>query len=183
MVAGCGHLPRTTGPMSRSAPLPALYPTMTDTTEGAPPSTVEALYRSESPRLFRSLVGAFGRTELADEAVAEAFVQLLRRGDGGRDPEAWVRRTAFAVARGLARARVEVPPELPDVAVEDAAVPVDLLRALSTLSPLLREAVVLRHWAGFSAVEIGRITGADPATVRVRLLRARRLLRAELEER
>ncbi len=157
---------------------------MTDTTEDAPPSTTEAVYRAESPRLHRSLVGAFGQRDLADEAVAEAFVQLLRRGDAVRDPVAWVWRTAFAVARGLARDRASgASPVVPEPSSEDRYVPVDLLRALSTLSPVLREAVVLRHWAGFSAVEIGRITGADPATVRVRLLRARRQLRAVLEER
>lgn len=157
---------------------------MTETTEGAPPSTIEALYRAQAPRLHRSLVGAFGQRDLADEAVAEAFVQLLRRGDGVSDPVGWVWRTAFAVARGLAQERLwSEDPVREEPSSEDRHVPVDLLRALSALSPLLREAVVLRHWAGFSAVEIGRITGADPATVRVRLLRARRQLRRALEER
>ncbi|MEO1062382.1 MAG: sigma-70 family RNA polymerase sigma factor [Actinomycetota bacterium] len=157
---------------------------MTDTTEDAPPATTEALYREQSPRLHRALVGAFGRQELAEEAVAEAFVQLLRRGEAVRDPSAWVWRTAFAVARGLAHDRTTASSPLDrEPPVEDHQVPVDLLRGLSALSPLLREAVVLRHWAGFSAVEIGRITGVDPATVRVRLMRARRQLRAALEER
>ncbi|MEM9606545.1 MAG: sigma-70 family RNA polymerase sigma factor [Actinomycetota bacterium] len=158
---------------------------MAEVTDESPPvAATEELYRREASRLYRSLVGAFGRSEIADEAVAEAFVQLLRRGDAVRDPRAWVWRTAFAVARGLVADRADAEPgAMPELPWEDAAAPVDLLRALAALSPKLREAVVLRHWAGFSAVEIGRITGADAATVRVRVLRAKRQLRAALGER
>lgn len=147
---------------------------------------IEALYRAEAGRLFRSLLGAFADQMIAEEAVAEAFAQLIRRGDGVRDPRAWVWRTAFAVARGMARdrgRRHDQSSRLPvAVPVEDVGVPIDLFAALGRLSTAQREAVVLRYWAGFSAVEIGRFTSTDPATVRVRLARARRRLRKELED-
>ena len=48
---------------------------------------VEDLYRSDSPRLWRSLFAYVQSRSVADDAVAEAFAQLLRRGNAVRDPE------------------------------------------------------------------------------------------------
>ena len=77
---------------------------------------VERVYRAESARLYRSLVGATGSAEVAAEAMAETFAQLISRGDEVRDARAWVWRTAFRVARGelASRCRPEtlVPPQL-----------------------------------------------------------------------
>ena len=51
---------------------------------------VEAVYRSVHPRLWRSLLSYTGDAELASDAEAEAFAQVLRRGDAVDDVEAWV---------------------------------------------------------------------------------------------
>ena len=66
---------------------------------------VEAVYRSVHPRLWRSLLSYTGDAELASDAEAEAFAQVLRRGDAVDDVEAWVWRSAFRIASGLLAAR------------------------------------------------------------------------------
>jgi DNA-directed RNA polymerase specialized sigma24 family protein len=58
------------------------------------------LYREEAPRLWRAVFALTRSSEIASDAVAEAFAQCLRRGDGVREPRAWVWRAAFAIARG-----------------------------------------------------------------------------------
>lgn len=60
---------------------------------------VEAVYRSVHPRLWRSLLSYTGDAELASDA--EAFAQVLRRGDAVDDVAAWVWRSAFRIASGL----------------------------------------------------------------------------------
>ena len=66
---------------------------------------VEAVFRSVHRRLWRSLLLFTGDAELASDAVAEAFAQVLRRGDAVDDVEAWVWRSAFRIAGGLVAAR------------------------------------------------------------------------------
>jgi DNA-directed RNA polymerase specialized sigma24 family protein len=56
----------------------------------------------------------------------------------------------------------------------------DVLSALRTLSPNQRAAVLLHDQEGFTAVEVGRLIGISPATVRVHLFRGRRRLRGVL---
>ena len=59
----------------------------------------EEVYREAGPQLWRTLYGACGgRTDLAEEAIAEAFARAIERGDRVRDPIAYVYRVAFRVA-------------------------------------------------------------------------------------
>ena len=66
---------------------------------------VETVYRSVHPRLWRSLLSYTGDAEVASDAEAEAFAQVLRRGDAVDDVAAWVWRSAFRIAAGLLAAR------------------------------------------------------------------------------
>src|SRR5215203_1755650 len=70
---------------------------------------VEAVYRAVHPRLWRALVAFTGDAELASDAEAEAFAQVMRRGDAVDDVEAWVWRSAFRIASGLLAARSGSP--------------------------------------------------------------------------
>jgi RNA polymerase sigma-70 factor (ECF subfamily) len=139
-------------------------------------------YESIHARLWRAVLAFSGSREVADEAVAEAFAQALARGAAVRDPEAWIWRAAFAIARGeLGRGR-HGPPPVP-AAAEAEPMPelaLDLLAALATLSETDRQIVVLRHVGGYSAPEIARITASTGGAVRVRLHRALAALRREL---
>ncbi len=57
----------------------------------------------------------------------------------------------------------------------------ELLRAIAALSPDDRELLMLVGWDGLAPAEAARVVGCSPATCRVRLLRARRRLRALLD--
>src|SRR4029079_18070979 len=66
---------------------------------------IEALYRADADRLWRAVYAFAGDPEIASDAVAEAYAQVLRRGSVVRDPAAWVWRTAFQISRGALKAR------------------------------------------------------------------------------
>lgn len=59
----------------------------------------------------------------------------------------------------------------------------ELEDALGRLSPLLREAFLLKHEAGYSYDELAEITDTSPSAVKMRVHRAREELRAMLEPR
>ena len=119
--------------------------------------------------------------EIANDAVAEAFAQALRRGPALRTPEGWVWRAAFRIARGeLARRRRGVP--LADEPVEISDASTVLAVALGALSPRQRGAVILHYYAGYPLAEVASILGSTTGAVAVHLHRARRRLRDLLTE-
>src|SRR2546428_10332706 len=61
---------------------------------------VEAVYRQDGDRLWRALYAYAGNEDVASDAVAEAFAQVLRRGPAIRDVRGWVWRPAFPLAAG-----------------------------------------------------------------------------------
>jgi RNA polymerase sigma-70 factor (ECF subfamily) len=101
------------------------------------------------------------------------------------DARPWLFATArnllFAEARRAARVAGDAPaapapaPELPELDPE-------LAGALRSLSPLDREALLLVAWEDLTPTQAARALRINPAAFRVRLLRARRRLRAKLEE-
>ena len=56
---------------------------------------VEAVYRADGDRLWRAVFAFTSDPEIASDAVAEAYAQVLPRGAAVRDPAAWTWRTAF----------------------------------------------------------------------------------------
>lgn len=144
---------------------------------------LERLYREQGDRLWRSLLAYAGDSEVASDAVAEAFAQALRGGHRIRDPERWVWRAAFKIAGGeLGRRRREWALELPDASYEIEGSAVELVKALARLPRSQRIAVVLHHAAGYPVKDIAGLIGSTPAAVKVHLLRARRRLRDLLED-
>jgi RNA polymerase sigma-70 factor, ECF subfamily len=141
----------------------------------------ESLFEEESAKIWRSLMLHVGDGEVASDAVAEAFAQLLRRGSEVRDPRAWVWRAAFRIAdRDAKRAGDFV--EEPIVGYEMAEPTVDLVRALQTLSPMQRAAVVLHHIADLPVADVASILRSTRSAVTVHLHRGRRRLREILED-
>jgi RNA polymerase sigma-70 factor, ECF subfamily len=143
---------------------------------------VERLFAEESAKIWRSLVLHTGELEVARDATAEAFAQVLRRGDRVRDPRAWVWRVAFKIADRELGSRsphevseAQVPYEMPEQIV-------DLVRALRRLPATQRQAVVLHHLADRSVAEIAAILGTSRSAVAVHLHRGRRRLRELLED-
>jgi RNA polymerase sigma-70 factor (ECF subfamily) len=140
------------------------------------------LWTEQGPRLWRALFAYTGDREVATDAVAEAFAQFLRRGSEVRSPGGWIWRAAFRLAAGeLQRRRrwASFPEEDRYEMTEPAT---DLLRALGSLPPKQRAALVLHYYAGYTAREAAGIVGSTPATVRVHLSQGRKRLRRMLEE-
>jgi RNA polymerase sigma-70 factor (ECF subfamily) len=145
-------------------------------------SEVERIYREHGEHMLRTLLAFSGDPEVAQEAVAEALAQALRRGQALRDPLAWTWRAAFRIARGelkrrraVERPALQRPYEIPEPAME-------LVAALRSLSPSQRAAIVLHHVADRPVREVAAILGTSQAAVRVHLSRGRRRLRELLEE-
>lgn len=145
---------------------------------------IERLYREQSPKLWRALFAWSSDPEVASDAVAEAFMQLLGRGGAVRDPQAWVWRSAFKIARGILKERHLTSGEvdMPDTIVTPVEADDDLLTALAALTPMQRAAIVLHHYAGYRASEVAAIVGSTAPAVRVHLSVGRRRLRSLLSE-
>jgi RNA polymerase sigma-70 factor (ECF subfamily) len=143
---------------------------------------VERVWREQGQKLWRSLAAFTGDPELASDAMAEAFAQALGRGDAVETPDRWIWRAAFRIASGELKIRSQTRP---DVVFNPAALPepvIDLVRALKTLSPKQRGAVILHLYADLPSREVAGILGCSQATVRVHVSQARRRLRPLLED-
>ncbi len=141
---------------------------------------VEGLYRQEGAKIWRALVLSTGDPEIARDACAEAFAQLLARGDAVRDPRAWVWKAALRIGDREVSGRrpptgtIERSYEMPEPTV-------DLMRALARLSPTQRRSVVLRYLNDWTIPEIARALGTSRGAVAVHLHAGRRRLRDLLE--
>lgn len=144
---------------------------------------VEVVYRSVHPRLWRSLLSYTGDPDLASDAEAEAFAQVLRRGEAVSDVAAWVWRSAFRIAGGLLaeRSTAARPPRLDGLSAADGSV-TEFLALLTGLSVQQRACVALRYVGGYTSQEIGEILGTSAGTVRVQLSRAHASLRQTITE-
>jgi len=165
----------------------------------APVERVRQAYEAVHAPLWRAVLAYSGSADVADEAVAESFAQLLRRGDGVDDPAAWAWRSAFRIAAGELQRRRSAPAAIGDgadidrshrsfdgraldvgMAMPDLAL--DLTNALRHLTDQQRACVVLCDLAGHDAPSAARLLGTTAATVRVQLMRSRRRLRELLED-
>jgi len=138
--------------------------------------------------MWQTLLAHTGDSEMAADAVAEAFAQGLRRGPAVREPAAWAWRSAFRIADGMLADRRRVDrsrtssEDIRSIAGSDA-LPDDVVALLDALGRLpndSRRLVLLSLVGGLDAAEIGELVGARPGTVRVRLHRALVRLRSSL---
>jgi RNA polymerase sigma factor (sigma-70 family) len=144
----------------------------------------EDVFRALAPRLYRALLLYSGSPDVANDAVSEAFAQAMGARREIRDPKAWIWRAAFKIAAGELARRGE------DIGAVDVPVPVtadpesliDLVCALGQISDMQRRVLILRHYMGYSNVEIARILGSTPSSIGVELFRSTRRLRSLLSE-
>jgi len=145
---------------------------------------IEALYRADADRLWRAIYAFAGDAEIASDAVAEAYAQLLHRGDGVRDPAAWVWRAAFRISLGQLKTRSQAPDPSRDRTEHlDHYTDHDLLRAVSRLPMGQRAAVILFYYADLPIRQIADRLGTNSLVVRANLSRGRRRLRQLLGDR
>jgi RNA polymerase sigma-70 factor (ECF subfamily) len=145
---------------------------------------IEALYRADADRLWRAIYVFAGDAEIARDAVAEAYAQLIRRKDAVRDPAAWVWRTAFQISRGELKARRDAARSSPaGVEHRDRYVDADLLAAIRTLPDGQRAALILYYYADLPVRQIADRLGTNSLAVRASLSRGRRRLKTLLGDR
>lgn len=119
--------------------------------------------------------------DVASDAVSEAFVQALRRGDRVHKPQAWIWRAAFRLAAGeMQRKRRHVSQAPPDEGYLDAGLDLALLDALQLLPTGQRSALILFYFVDLPVREIAARTGRSSLSIRADLSRGRRRLRAIL---
>ena len=143
---------------------------------------LEQLYREHAHRMWRALLAFTNNTEIASDAVAEAFAQALRRGDAIRDPERWIWRAAYRIAAGELKERGRMGAAVIERSCEIEEPALDLIAALAHLSPKQRAAVVLHHAVDLPVAEIATIISSTSTAVRVHLSRGRARLRERLED-
>ncbi|HMJ01006.1 MAG TPA: sigma-70 family RNA polymerase sigma factor [Gaiellaceae bacterium] len=122
---------------------------------------------------------------LAAEVMTVAWRRLADVPPG--DPLPWLYGTARNLV--LAERRLSAPaartsmrePERVASAPEPHELDPDLTRALRSLSEIDREALLLVAWEDLAPSQAAKALGINPAAFRVRLLRARRRLRASLD--
>jgi RNA polymerase sigma-70 factor (ECF subfamily) len=156
-------------------------------------TVVEKLYRSESRRVFATLVRLLGDFDLAEEAMAEAFRAALEqwpREGVPQNPRAWlvstgrfkaidsVRRQArFAYVDPEQLAAVPAEPDAEREGIED-----DRLRLIFTcchpaLAPDAQVALTLREVCGLTTEEVARAFLTPAPTLAQRIVRAKSKIR------
>jgi len=128
----------------------------------------------------------------AEDAVQDALVRAWRDVKGLRDPnafDAWLHRLLVNACHDHVRRSRRRPFELPELPIEreeprdDLAQLADrdeLERAFLELSVEHRAVLVLTHYVGLPAPDVGRILGIPPGTVASRLHYGTRAMRAAL---
>jgi RNA polymerase sigma-70 factor (ECF subfamily) len=154
-------------------------------------SDFETFFRAEHLRLQGALFLMTGSREEAKELMQDAFLKLWERWDRVQtmeDRTGYLYRTAMngfrsryrrAKLAALRSLRLAHPPDQYEESDERDR----LIRALRTLPPKQRTALVLTELLDYSSDEAGALLSVKPGTARVLAHQARAALRPLLEER
>lgn len=125
-----------------------------------------------------------GDWSLAQDAAQEVCVVVHRKVRSVRNVaafDAWLYRITLRESARLRRRYIAADrPLYKDCFEDDNATTLDVWRALADLSPDLRDVTVLFYFDDLKSDEIAAILGIAHATVRTRLVRARKRLRGIL---
>jgi RNA polymerase sigma-70 factor, ECF subfamily len=158
-------------------------------------SQVDAIYRTESRRVFATLIRLLGDFDLAEEAMHEAFAAAVSQWscDGmPANPRSWLVSTGRFKAIDTIRRRTRFDSLLPEIAPDSIANDTTLpdeedvednrLRLIFTcchpaLSPEAQVALTLREVCGLTTEEIASAFLIPPATLAQRIVRAKTKIR------
>jgi RNA polymerase sigma-70 factor (ECF subfamily) len=155
--------------------------------------TVDAVYRSESRRVFATLIRLLGDFDLAEEALHDAFASAMEQWtrDGvPANPRTWLISAGRFKAIDAMRRRARLDATLGQIAermnteardevgLDDEGIEDDRLRLIFTcchpaLPPEARTALTLREVCGLTTEEIARAFLTAPSTVAQRIVRAK----------
>jgi RNA polymerase sigma factor (sigma-70 family) len=163
----------------------------------SPPTTAEAaaaiafeeFFEAERRRLFRALCLMTGDAGEAEEIAQDAFLAVWERWDRVRAMErstGYLYRTAMNGFRSRRRrvlraVRITRQPGSTSDPYEGADLRDAILRALATLGPRQRAAVVLTDYLGYASPEAALLLGIKATSVRSLAAEARAALKRELE--
>lgn len=159
----------------------------------------QILYERYRDPIFRFAYRMLGSVEAAEDVAHDCFLGLIKEPGRFDSTRASLRTYLYAAARNQAAKRylhlgrefaIEELPSEPRVTerhqpihqVLDDEMAREVQRAIESLPPLQREALVLFEYEDLSLAEIGAVVGADSNTVKARLFRARDKLRARLDK-
>jgi RNA polymerase sigma-70 factor (ECF subfamily) len=155
---------------------------------------VDAVYRSESRRVFATLIRLLGDFDLAEEALHDAFTSAMEHWPQEgvpANPRAWLvsagrfkaidtirRRARFDASLGVLAERLDTDSQAGADGLDDEGIEDDRLRLIFTcchpaLPPDARVALTLREVCGLTTEEIARAFLTAPPTVAQRIVRAK----------
>ncbi len=163
----------------------------------------DEIVAEQGPRIYRLAYRLTGNRPDAEDLTQDTLMRVLRSLDsftpvGPGSLEAWIKRIATNVfldqGRRKSRVRIDAMSDeraerlvsleaTPDAAYEDQTFDDDIERALSSLPPDFRAAVVLCDVEGLSYDEVAEVLGVKIGTVRSRIHRGRTMLRKSLAHR
>jgi len=155
------------------------------------------LYDRYRQPIFRFAYRLLGEVDIAEDVTHDCFLSLIRKPENFRPERAPLRTYLFAAARNLALKHFRIsgretgldevseephipPRQEPLRKLLDEELATEVRRAIFSLSPLQREALILFEYEGLSLSEIAEITGVDVGTIKGRLYRARERLKSIL---
>jgi RNA polymerase sigma-70 factor (ECF subfamily) len=194
------HLPKQATPVEAGQ-----MPAVVEQARSGDATAFGHIYEQYYDTIFRFVHFRVGNRQTAEDITADTFVRALRRIDTftwqGRDIGAWL----VTIARNLVadhfksrRYRYEIATvdslDSDTVRTEQRAVDdteknvidylthVDMLRAVSQLSPDQQECIVLRFLHGLSVAETARVMGRNEGAIKALQFRARNVLARMLTE-
>lgn len=165
-------------------------------------NAAEQIYNLHRERTFRLAYALLGNTEDAEEAAQDALTYALlniHQFDDRRSQfSTWLHMITVSRSRDLLRKR-RMPtlslnawiqrwqsPAAPEPGPEQQAIKAEAAQALwgsiQALAPVLREAIVLRHWCGHTYQEIAEIVGCPMKTAQSRVRLAHQKLTQTLAQ-
>jgi RNA polymerase sigma-70 factor (ECF subfamily) len=155
------------------------------------------LYERHRDAVFRFAYRLLGSTSLAEDVTHDCFLSLLRQPGKFDSSRAALRTYLLAAARNLSSKHFrhagnevtveELPeePRQPEGAeplrqLLDEELSSEVQRAVASLPPLQREALILFEYEELSLAQVALVVGADVGTVKARLHRARQRLKRVL---
>jgi RNA polymerase sigma-70 factor, ECF subfamily len=158
----------------------------------------QILYERYRDPIFRFGYRLLGSAEAAEDVAHDCFLSLIKEPGRFDSTRASLRTYLYAAARNLAAKRynsfaretnIEELPNEPQVAdhhepirrVLDNELAGEVERAIASLPPLQREALILFEYEDLSLAEIAAVVGVDSGAVKARLFRARETLRVRLD--
>jgi RNA polymerase sigma-70 factor (ECF subfamily) len=154
----------------------------------------DSIMRVQEDRVFSVCLRILGNRDNALDATQETFLTVFRKASQFKGDSAlgtWIYRIAVNTCYDQIRRSARRPTEsLPDHlepadasaedAIDAAGLRPEIERALTTLPPEFRAAVVLSDLEGMSLPEVAEALGIPVGTVKSRVFRGRRLLAERL---